>query len=105
MTRSIKRPARRTIIWNKTQGHCAHCGRLIQAGNQTVDHFIPQADGGGSDKRNLMPLCRSCNMRRSDEPVDPWEYYRYAPKWAKRDCEEYEKEWRSFHTNLAGELV
>ncbi len=78
MSRSFKRPNRRNVIWNKTQGRCAHCGRLTRACDQTVDHFIPRVDGGGFDTRNLMPLCRSCNTYRSDEPVNHWTYYRYG---------------------------
>ncbi len=105
MSRSFKRPSRKQIVWEKTRGICAHCGRVTPAELRTIDHFVPQADDGGLDKRNLMPLCRKCNHDRGDMPVDPWEFYKYAPAWAKKACENYMRDWSDLHVNMAGEVL
>lgn len=88
------------LVAHKTKDRvCAHCGRRIA---NTVDHFVPQSKGGISDSRNLMPLCYECNQERKNDMVNPWTYYRYAYKWAIRDCIEYQKRGkRNDETKLA----
>ena len=64
-TSSVSKVRRRKIVWSKTpNGICAHCGKVVSAARQTVDHFIPISMGGTDDKYNLMPLCRDCNTER-----------------------------------------
>ena len=41
---------------------CIYCGA---SGKITVDHLIPLADGGFECLTNLVPACRSCNVRKS----------------------------------------
>lgn len=96
----INKPTRRRAIWAKTDGHCAHCGKIAYGNNKTIDHFIPKSEGGGYDRRNLMPLCSSCNKQRSSEPIDPKEFYKYAPSWAIEDCLDYEAEWSGKRRSL-----
>ena len=55
----------KSIIWAKSNGVCAHCGKPSTSSDRTVDHVIPQILGGGNDPRNLMPLCRRCNASRA----------------------------------------
>ena len=92
-------------IWAKTGGVCAHCGKPANGKNATVDHFIPKSWGGGNDKRNLLPLCRACNMRRMSEEVDAFSFYTYAPPWVLRECLEYRREWEAARKNADGEIL
>ena len=62
----------RQAVYQKYNGHCAYCGKVIEYKEMQVDHYIPI--GGyrnllnvlpDSDPRkskdNLMPSCRRCN--------------------------------------------
>ena len=105
MARNITKSDRRRNIWQKSNGLCAHCGKVIYGHNQTIDHFIPKALGGTFDTRNLMPLCRECNKIRSTKAINPSLFYRYAKKEAIMDCLAYKREWRSGHKNALGEIL
>lgn len=79
-------------IWDKTEDNrCAHCGKVCYC-HKTVDHYVPQSKGGTSAYANLMPLCEKCNRERNSEPVNPWEYYKYAKRHAIIECIQYKKE-------------
>ena len=93
------------IIWQKSNGLCAHCGRAVSFKNQTIDHVVPQAFGGGNDSRNLMPLCQSCNKSRASGEIIPETYYRYAAPWALEELREYIVEWKIAHTRGDGTLT
>lgn len=90
-------------VWKKANGRCAHCGRRAGSKSQTVDHFIPQIRGGTWDRRNLAPLCKTCNWSRGSEPVNPREYYKYAEEWAIQELLEYEKEFNAQYAPKEGE--
>jgi len=65
----------RKAVYNKYNGHCAYCGKLIEYKDMQVDHLEPKAytraigkDINGNyiypnkDRfENLMPSCRRCN--------------------------------------------
>lgn len=48
---------------------CAYCG---ESARSEVDHVIPVAAGGSSDRANLAPACRACNGSKGDRPVRSW---------------------------------
>lgn len=63
---------RQEILWS---GPCAYCGDL----NPTqVDHVIPRSRGGTSDRGNLAPACRSCNLEKLDFTPDEWREWRLS---------------------------
>ncbi len=105
MTLRTTKPTRRRRIWDKTDGRCAHCGRAVKGRNRTIDHFIPKSLGGTYDRRNLMPLCRICNHGRGSKPIEPEEYYIYAPEEAIQECIEYRDEFNGARRNMNGEIV
>jgi 5-methylcytosine-specific restriction endonuclease McrA len=65
-----------SIIFNKTRGHCWHCGRPLawknygkhsgERGAWEVDHSIPIARGGTDHLNNLVPACIDCNRGKQD---------------------------------------
>ena len=92
------------LVWAKTKGVCAHCGNPSSGKGRTVDHYVPRSYDGGYDIRNLMPLCRKCNTARANEPIDPFEFYKYAPEEYILQCIEYEDEHKSKRRNYNGDV-
>lgn len=45
-------------------GICYHCGQKFSASDLTMDHLIPIARGGKSNKRNCVPSCKACNNEK-----------------------------------------
>lgn len=61
---------RRERVWNKTGGYCWHCGCALtqehrKSNSFHVDHLKLVRFGGTSHIDNLVPACRSCNLKRS----------------------------------------
>jgi 5-methylcytosine-specific restriction endonuclease McrA len=61
---------KRLRVWNKTQGHCAYCGNMVNLAFFDVDHVIPIIDYGTDDINNLMPCCRPCNLMKGTLMLD-----------------------------------
>lgn len=62
--------------------HCPLCGvRLRSKGrtpaSRTVDHFFPKALGGGGGI-NRWPMCRGCNVKKSDSLPDARQTVAYS---------------------------
>ena len=62
-----------SFIYDKTAGHCYHCGKKIAwrnygllggRGAWEVDHSNPRARGGSSYYRNLFPSYVACNRSK-----------------------------------------
>lgn len=63
-------------LWDLTDGHCAYCGVIFMSPRQmTVDHLVPKSRGGGDEKSNKFPCCKSCNSIKHNRPL---EYLRLA---------------------------
>ena len=95
----------KTIIWKKSNNLCSHCGKKVSFQQQTIDHVIPQTLDGGTDQRNLMPLCQSCNKSRASGEIIPETYYKYAAPWALEELREYIAEWKIAHTRGDGTMT
>lgn len=52
--------------WKQTlgKGNCYHCGGKFKPSELTMDHLIPIARGGKSDKKNCVPSCKDCNTKK-----------------------------------------
>lgn len=46
------------------KGACYHCEQRFSAVELTMDHLIPIARGGKSDKKNCVPSCKECNTKK-----------------------------------------
>ncbi len=49
------------------QGQCYHCQKKIKPAELTMDHLIPIARGGKSDKKNCVPSCKECNTQKGSK--------------------------------------
>jgi 5-methylcytosine-specific restriction protein A len=57
----------RESMWWKNQlgkGLCYHCEQRFHPKDLTMDHLIPIARGGKSDKKNCVPSCKDCNTKK-----------------------------------------
>ena len=57
---------RESVWWKQLvgKGTCYHCEKKFKAGDLTMDHLIPIARGGKSDKKNCVPSCKECNTKK-----------------------------------------
>lgn len=46
------------------KGLCYHCGMRFKPAELTMDHLIPIARGGKSNKNNCVPSCKDCNSKK-----------------------------------------
>lgn len=60
----------RMLVLKEGNFRCAICGATAEDGVRLeVDHIIPIAKGGTSDKSNLQVLCHRCNKGKSDNLI------------------------------------
>ncbi len=60
------RELRASIWWRQVlgKGVCYHCEQKFKSTDLTMDHLIPIARGGKSDKKNCVPSCKECNTKK-----------------------------------------
>ena len=76
-------------VLSSCNGICAHCGTSLKIGvNFTLEHVIPLNKGGKNDESNYVALCEDCNKAKSDDVVEPREYYKYLPKSRVKELQE-----------------
>lgn len=56
----------RQYVFERDSFQCRSCGQTGRETELTIDHIIPLARGGSNDLSNLHTLCRSCNLRKTD---------------------------------------
>ena len=55
-------------LFGKQEGRCRGCRVAFQFRNLTVDHVVPQSQGGSDHLDNLQLLCGACNSVKGDRP-------------------------------------
>jgi len=71
--RERARALKATAWWQAqlAKGVCRHCGGHFPPNQLTMDHLIPVARGGRSDKHNVVPACFACNQAKAAKtPVE-----------------------------------
>ena len=71
------RDLRQSSWWRKktAPGICFYCGRKVPPSELCMDHRIPLARGGRSEKINIVPACKECNNRKKYLLPTEWEEY------------------------------
>jgi len=62
----------RLAIYLRDRFICLYCCRDLHDADPrdiTLDHLVPDSQGGSNDPRNLITACRSCNCSRQDLPL------------------------------------
>lgn len=64
-------PRVRLRVFEKFEGRCAMCRRLLRPGHWALDHKVALVNGGGGNREtNLQPLCTSpCHSGKTREDV------------------------------------
>ena len=64
--REKARALRKSVWWQQQvrSGVCHYCGHHVGAKALTMDHVVPVARGGTSEKGNVVPACDACNKRK-----------------------------------------
>jgi len=57
----------RWAVWERDNFTCQHCGTRILL---SVDHIIPESQGGTLDLANLQTLCSKCNSRKGTKILE-----------------------------------
>lgn len=49
---------------------CGYCGRGIEEGiKMTLDHIVPDVDGGTNHESNLITCCKNCNSQKNGDSL------------------------------------
>ena len=64
--REKARALRKSAWWQRRlqRGVCAYCNQHFEPARLTMDHVVPVARGGKSQKGNVVPACKSCNNKK-----------------------------------------
>lgn len=57
---------KRARIYIRDRYRCQYCGDQRHAGELTLDHIMPRAQGGESTPENLVTACHACNQRKGN---------------------------------------
>ncbi len=77
MGRRKKKKNLKYVVWSKSNGLCAKCGKKVPRDKQTIDRFIPKYHGCSNDFRNLIPLCKACNKAKGSRIMNLEECCKY----------------------------
>lgn len=56
----------RKNILLRDRNTCMYCGVVQHAGELTLDHILPRAQGGRDSWQNLVACCKKCNRFKAD---------------------------------------
>jgi 5-methylcytosine-specific restriction protein A len=75
--RNKARALRNSEWWKRkrSKGVCYFCGASVPPRELTMDHVIPIIRGGKSVKSNVVPACKSCNIKKKYLLPTEWEEY------------------------------
>ncbi len=75
--RDKARKIRSSQWWKRkrSNGLCHYCKDIFPPKELTMDHVIPIARGGKSEKFNLVPCCKECNTKKKQLLPIEWEEY------------------------------
>ena len=59
----------REAIHARELGFCFYCLRRLEEEVKTLDHVVPQVEGGGNSYRNLVSCCAECNSYKGEKPA------------------------------------
>ncbi|WP_027362531.1 HNH endonuclease [Desulfospira joergensenii] len=59
----------------RSAGICHYCRKSFAPADLTMDHVIPLARGGKSEKYNLVPCCKACNTKKRQLLPAEWKEY------------------------------
>lgn len=75
--RDKARKLRNSQWWKrkKSDGVCHYCRKKYSVDELTMDHIIPIARGGKSERFNVVPSCKQCNTKKKQMLPSEWDAY------------------------------
>ncbi len=69
------RKLRKSAWWQRKigTGICYYCGNKFKPADLTMDHIVPLARGGLSNKGNLAAACKECNNNKKSMLPIEWD--------------------------------
>lgn len=55
---------KRDSLFVKTGFRCVYCNEEVPEEERSMDHIYPKSKGGTLANANLLPSCKSCNVKR-----------------------------------------
>ncbi len=68
LTPKLAKKRYRQSIYEAWDHKCAYC----EAEATSLDHVIPRFRSGSSNRNNLVPACRRCNVSKASSKVEEW---------------------------------
>jgi len=62
--------AKRKELFERDDWTCQYCGEKVTEQNVTLDHFVPQCEGGDNSSGNLRTCCLMCNAVKSGKSYE-----------------------------------
>lgn len=75
----------RWAVFARDNFTCAYCGNGFHHNQLTLDHVVPDSQGGEKNWQNIVTACDDCNHRKANRTPEQagmnlyWQPY--APKW------------------------
>ncbi len=64
----MAKPTKRGV-YERDHGICGYCGKPMALAAATLDHIVPQSQGGPTTWENLVLACRRCNTKKADRSL------------------------------------
>jgi 5-methylcytosine-specific restriction endonuclease McrA len=75
--------AERKIMYDRQDGVCPLCNKVLDPSGNQVDHIIPQSRGGGHELSNVQLAHSVCNQSKSNR-VDVFDLLEYLEKMEEK---------------------
>lgn len=73
----------RQSLFRRDKCMCAYCGEVFKESELTLEHILPEAQGGRTSWTNLVAACKSCNHKKGNRTPEqakmPLIYVPYVP--------------------------
>ena len=69
-TRGLR--SERTQVFEASGFKCAYCSASVTPNTGHVDHVVPIARGGSSERSNLVASCARCNLSKGAKLLSEW---------------------------------
>ena len=82
-------PHKRMLVFERDDFTCQYCGRSAPEVALEVDHILPVSKKGKNDLRNLVTICRECNLGKGDRYTEVMEKH-----LVRREIQEHDDEFK-----------
>ena len=92
----------REAIHARELGFCFYCLRRLEEAAKTLDHVVPQVEGGDNSYRNLVSCCAECNSYKGEKPAG--DFLRWLYRERRLTAVELTDQLRALDALAAGKL-